>query len=182
VQISHCSQEQGNGLADVLTGKINPAGRTTQTWVTDITELPDMMDYDITHGRTYMYYQGTPLYPFGYGLSYTKFTYSNMHKSVENNGDIKLSVDVENVGDRDGDEVVQLYISYPDSKVSRPIKQLVDFKRINIAAKSRNTVSFTIPSDYIDRYWDESTHSYSNEQTTCVFSVGPNSQSTIPIK
>jgi beta-glucosidase len=182
VQISHCSQEQGNGLADVLTGKINPAGRTTQTWVTDITELPDMMDYDITHGRTYMYYQGTPLYPFGYGLSYTKFTYSNMHKSVENNGDIKLSVDVKNVGDRDGDEVVQLYISYPDSKVSRPIKQLVDFKRINIAAKSRNTVSFTIPSDYIGRYWDESTHSYSNEQTTCVFSVGPNSQSTIPIQ
>ena len=61
VHITHCSQEQGNGLADVLFGKVNPAGRTVQTWVKDITDLPDMMDYDIRNGRTYMYHQGCAL-------------------------------------------------------------------------------------------------------------------------
>ena len=71
VHITHCSQEQGNGLADVLFGKVNPAGHTVQTWVKDITDLPDMMDYDIRNGRTYMYHQGPVLYPFGYGLSCT---------------------------------------------------------------------------------------------------------------
>lgn len=59
VHITHCSQEQGNGLTDVLFGKVNPAGRTVQTWVKDITDLPDIMDYDIRNGRTYMYHQGT---------------------------------------------------------------------------------------------------------------------------
>ena len=78
VHITHCSQEQGNGLADVLFGKVNPAGRTVQTWVKDITDLPDMMDYGIRNGRTYMYHKGPVLYPFGYGLSYSDFTYEKI--------------------------------------------------------------------------------------------------------
>ncbi|MDE6109407.1 MAG: glycoside hydrolase family 3 C-terminal domain-containing protein, partial [Muribaculaceae bacterium] len=69
LHVTHCSQEQGNGVADVLLGKVNPAGRTTQTWVRDILDLPEIMDYDITRGRTYMYFRNKPLYPFGYGLS-----------------------------------------------------------------------------------------------------------------
>jgi beta-glucosidase len=168
-------------LADVLTGRVNPAGRTIQTWVRDITELPDMMDYDLTHGRTYMYYQGTPLYPFGYGLSYTTFTYSNAEKSVDVDGDVVVSVDVTNSGDRDGEEVVQLYVSYPDSKVSRPIKQLEDFSRVAIKAGQTQRVTLTIPASRLGLYWDEDNHCYVNESTAYTVTVGPNSQSGLTL-
>jgi beta-glucosidase len=181
VQISHCSQEQGTGLADVLTGRVNPAGRTIQTWVRDITELPDMTDYDLTHGRTYMYYQGTPLYPFGYGLSYTTFTYSNAEKLVNVDGDVLVSVDVTNSGDRDGEEVVQLYVSYPDSNVSRPIKQLEDFSRVAIKAGQTQRVTLTIPASRLGLYWDEDNHCYVNESTAYNVTVGPNSQSGLTL-
>jgi beta-glucosidase len=179
LQVSHCSQEQGTGLVDVLTGRVNPAGRTIQTWVKDIIELPDMMDYDITHGRTYMYYDGTPLYPFGYGLSYTTFDYSNLTKSVDGEGNIIVSVDIKNIGGRDGDEVAQLYISYPSSKIIRPIKQLLDFKRVTIPSGKTFTVTFPIAKSSIGLYWDDVSHAYLNEETPFVITVGPNSQAGI---
>ena len=81
IHLTHNSQELGNGLADVLFGDYNPAGRLTQTWVKSITDLPDFLDYDITKGRTYMYLKTEPLYAFGYGLSYTTFEYSNLKTS-----------------------------------------------------------------------------------------------------
>jgi len=77
VHMAHNSQEEGNALADVLFGDYNPAGRLVQTWVKSIEDLPPMMDYNIRHNRTYMYFKGQPLYPFGYGLSYTTFAYSS---------------------------------------------------------------------------------------------------------
>jgi beta-glucosidase len=181
VQISHCSQEQGTGLADVLTGRVNPAGRTIQTWVRDVTELPDMMDYDLSHGRTYMYYQGSPLYPFGYGLSYTTFAYSNAEKTVNANGDVLVSVDLTNSGDRDGEEVVQLYVSYPDSKVSRPVKQLEDFNRVAIKAGQTQRVELMIPASRLGLYWDEDNQRYVNEPTPYTITVGPNSQSGLTL-
>lgn len=76
LHLTQCSQELGHAVSDVIFGHYNPAGRLTQTWVKNITDLPHMMDYDITHGRTYMYFKEKPLYPFGYGLSYTRFNYS----------------------------------------------------------------------------------------------------------
>lgn len=92
VHITHCSQEQGNGLADVLFGKVNPAGRTVQTWVKDITDLPDMMDYNIRNGRTYMYYKGDVLYPFGYGLSYTTFDYQKIESIQQDDEHVTVKV------------------------------------------------------------------------------------------
>ena len=81
VHMAHNSQEEGNALADVLFGDYNPAGRLVQTWVKSMDDLPPMMDYNIRNGRTYMYFKGQPLYPFGYGLSYTTFAYSNLRAS-----------------------------------------------------------------------------------------------------
>ncbi|HEY6914987.1 MAG TPA: glycoside hydrolase family 3 C-terminal domain-containing protein, partial [Paludibacter sp.] len=86
LQATHGSQEMGNGVADVLFGNVNPAGRLVQTWPRFIDDLPPMMDYDIRHGRTYMYSQKTPLYPFGFGLSYTSFSYSNLQLSQQSTG------------------------------------------------------------------------------------------------
>jgi beta-glucosidase len=113
VHLSQNSQELGSALADVLFGDYNPAGRLVQTWPKSLDQLPPMMDYNIRNGRTYMYFKGEPLYPFGYGLSYTTFTYSNLKTSAETlakNGAITVSVDVQNSGKAAGEEVVQLYV------------------------------------------------------------------------
>ena len=92
VEMTHSSQEEGAGLADVLFGDYNPAGRLTETWVASMDQLPPMMDYDIRHGRTYMYLKQKPLYAFGYGLSYTTFRYSNLKLNSETlNGDGELA-------------------------------------------------------------------------------------------
>jgi beta-glucosidase len=112
VHVTHASQELGTGLADVLFGVYNPGGKTTQTWPASLDQLPPMMDYDIRHGRTYMYFRGEPQYPFGHGLSYTSFTFANMSVSVPVltlGGETLVSLDVTNTGTRDGDEVVQVY-------------------------------------------------------------------------
>ena len=154
LHITHCSQEQGNGLADVLFGKVNPSGHTIQTWVKDITDLPDMMDYDIRHGRTYMYYKGDVLYPFGYGLSYTTFDYRQIKSVKQSKDKVTVTVLVKNSGSRDGEEVVQLYASYPESKVERPMKQLRAFSKVPIAAGETKEVVLDIPKEDF-AYWDE---------------------------
>ena len=128
LQITHASQEQGNALADVLFGVSNPGGKTTQTWPASLDQLPAMMDYDIRHGRTYMYFRGEPQYPFGYGLSYTTFAFANpgvSRPSIGLGDTVSVSVDVANTGKRDGDEVVQVYARFVGSPVERPAKKLV---------------------------------------------------------
>jgi len=95
--MSHTSQEEGNAIADVLFGDYNPAGRLVATWVKSLDDLPPMMDYDIRKGRTYLYFKGQPLYPFGFGLSYTTFEYSNLRTSADSvnaTGEVAVSVDV----------------------------------------------------------------------------------------
>src|SRR4030095_4593000 len=109
------SQEEGRALASVLFGDYNPAGRLVQTWRKSPEQLPPMMDYDIRHGRTYMYFRDTPLYPFGYGLSYTTFDYANLRvtpRAVSPRGSINITVEVTNAGTRAGEEVVQLYVKH----------------------------------------------------------------------
>ena len=154
LHITHCSQEQGSGFADVLFGKVNPSGHTTQTWVKDITDLPDMMDYDIRNGRTYMYYKDDVLYPFGYGLSYTTFDYQQIKSVKQDKDKVTVTVLVKNSGSRDGEEVVQLYASYPESKVERPMKQLRAFSKVPIAAGDTKEVVLDIPKEDF-AYWDE---------------------------
>jgi beta-glucosidase len=182
LHVTNNSQELGNGLADVLFGDVNPAGRTTQTWVKSITDLPPMMDYDIRHGRTYQYFKGKPLYPFGFGLSYTSFEYSGLKTSTPTLSDsILVSVNVKNTGKRDGDEVVQLYVTYPDSKVERPIKQLKGFKRVFIPAGETKTV--TIPLKAIDlAYWNVGKHVFTVENGKVKLMIGGSSESPLTSK
>ena len=159
--MAHNSQEEGNALADVLFGDYSPAGRTVHTWPRSIDQLPPMMDYDITHGRTYMYFKGQPLYPFGFGLSYTTFEYSGLRMagSLAPGGTMDLSVDVKNTGARAGEEVVQVYASYEQSRVARPIKQLVGFRRVAIAAGETKAVVVPIEAQRI-AYWDTARHAF----------------------
>lgn len=174
VHITHCSQEQGNGLADILFGKVNPAGRTVQTWVKDITDLPDMMDYDIRHGLTYMYHKGETLYPFGYGLSYTTFKYDRIKSIKQSKDDIQLTVEVSNTGLESGDEVVQLYISYPESKVERPAKQLKAFERTYIRAGETKDVTLNIRKDDL-RYWNTDRQTFVLEPGSVDLLIGSSS-------
>ena len=164
VHITHCSEEQGTALANVLFGKVNPAGRTTQTWPKDILDLPTMMDYDITHGRTYMYSHKPALYPFGYGLSYTRFNYSAPKLLKKSKKEWIVSVDVENVGKYDGDEVVQVYASFPESKVERPQKKLCAFTREMIKQGECKTLQLHINPETLS-YWDDATHAFVLEKT-----------------
>jgi len=137
VHMTQNSQETGSALANVLFGDYNPAGRLTQTWVKDVTDLPPLLDYNIRNGRTYMYFKGKPLYAFGYGLSYTTFTYKAMETNaakLSKNGSLTVTITLTNKGSRDGDEVVQLYVKHKNSKIARPEKELKAFKRIFIKA------------------------------------------------
>ncbi len=155
VEMSNTSEEQGAGLANVLFGKYDPAGRLTQTWPRSMSQLPPLMDYNIRDGFTYMYFRHNPLYPFGYGLSYTTFKYSDLRlssKTLPANGKITVSVNVTNTGRRNGDEVVQMYVKHLDSKVSRPIEALKGFERIHIPVGQTRTVTFPLTAKAL-AYW-----------------------------
>jgi beta-glucosidase len=178
IHITHSSQELGNALADVLFGAYNPAGRTSVTWYKALTDIPAKTDYDIRKGRTYMYFQGTPLYPFGFGLSYTTFTYSALRLSaatLASGGSVTVSVDVTNSGTRDGDEVVQLYVSYPTTTgVPRPIKQLRGFKRVTVPAGQTKTVALTLDYSQLG-YWNTTTSAFTVQPGTVHLMVGGSS-------
>jgi len=177
VHMAHNSQEEGNALADVLFGDYNPAGRLNQTWVKSINDLPPMMDYNIRHGRTYMYFKGQPLYPFGYGLSYTTFAYSNLHTSaprLAKDGKITVSVTVSNTGKRDGQEVVQLYVKHMGSKVERPIKELRGFERVALKAGETKTVQIPLAAKDL-AYWDVQTKQWVVEDEKVNLMVGGSS-------
>jgi len=178
IHITHSSQELGNALADVLFGAYNPGGRTSVTWYQALTDIPAKTDYNIRNGRTYMYFQGTPLYPFGFGLSYTTFTYSALRLSattLAQGGSVTVSVDVTNSGTLAGDEVVQLYVSYPTTTgVPRPIKQLQGFQRITLAAGATQTVN--LPLTYAQLgYWDVTSSSFLVQSGTVHLMVGGSS-------
>ncbi len=138
-------QEGGNAVADVLFGDYNPAGRLPVTYYKSVDQLPAFENYDM-EGRTYRYFRQTPLYPFGFGLSYTHFTYSdlNLQKEAKVGDNIKVSVQVTNSGERDGDEVVQLYLTDEKASTPRPIRSLEGFKRISLKKGESQTVEFKI--------------------------------------
>jgi beta-glucosidase len=156
VHLTHNSQEEGHALADVLFGDYNPAGRLVQTWPSSIEQLPPMLDYDIRRGRTYMYFRGQPLYPFGHGLSYTTFAYANLRTSgrtIPSNGAVNVTFDLKNTGGRAGEEVVQLYVKHLDSKVERPLKELKGFARVALRPGETKPVSLTLKAEQL-AYWD----------------------------
>jgi len=177
VEITHNSEEQGDGLADVLFGDVNPAGRLTQTWVRDESDLPPMMDYNIRHGRTYMYAKAKPLYAFGYGLSYTSFAYSHLRVSrttLAAGETATVSFDVKNTGARAGDEVVQLYVAHEGSAVERPSEELKGFQRITLRPGEIRTVTLPLAAKSL-AYWQESSKSFVVEPDTVNVMVGGSS-------
>jgi beta-glucosidase len=177
LHMTHASQELGNALADVLLGDANPGGRLAQTWPRSLDELPPMMDYDIRHGRTYMYFKGEPQYAFGYGLSYTSFTYANLRTSaprLAGGAPLTVSVDVTNSGTRAGDEVVQLYVRHPGSKVERPLKQLRGFERVTLAPGETRSVALRLAAQDL-AYWSPGRHAWVVEPGRVELMVGPSS-------
>jgi beta-glucosidase len=149
-------QEGGSAVADVLFGDANPAGRLPITFYQSVDQLPPFEDYGMA-GRTYRYMTQAPLYPFGYGLSYTCFEYANVKMNafeLPADGQVNISLDVRNGGDRAGDEIVQLYVCYPDSKVARPIKELRGFQRVSLAAGESKTATFTLDVHQLAYYGD----------------------------
>jgi beta-glucosidase len=156
VHLAHSSQEEGSALADVLFGDYNPAGRLDETWPKSLDQLPPMMDYNIRDGRTYMYFKGQPLYPFGFGLSYTSFKYSGLKTSspaLAKDGAFTVSVDVKNTGKRAGDEVVQLYVKHDKSALEHPAEELRGFKRIALQPGETKTVEIPLAASSLG-YWD----------------------------
>jgi beta-glucosidase len=136
--------EGGTAIADVLFGDYNPAGRLPVTFYKSVDQLPPFTDYSM-QGRTYRYFKGEPLYPFGYGLSYTRFAYSNLRvENVKAGEPVKVTVDVTNAGEREGDEVVQLYLTDVKASAPVPIRTLVGFERISLRPREKRTVQFTI--------------------------------------
>ncbi|MFB6342191.1 glycoside hydrolase family 3 C-terminal domain-containing protein [Saccharicrinis sp. FJH62] len=145
VNVGYPGEEGGNALADVLFGDYNPSGRLPITYYTSLEELPPFEDYNMKE-RTYRYYTGTPLYPFGYGLSYTRFKYTNLEvqKSVKAGENVMVSVTVTNTGERSGDEVVQLYLKDEKASTPRPLHQLEGFERIHLNPGESKVVSFKL--------------------------------------
>ncbi|MGZ8511394.1 MAG: glycoside hydrolase family 3 C-terminal domain-containing protein, partial [Chitinophagaceae bacterium] len=142
-------QSAGTAVADVLFGDYNPAGRLPVTFYKSDSDLPDFSSYDMTN-RTYRYFTGEALYPFGYGLSYTTFHYDNLTAaaSVTKGKKVLVSVRVKNTGKKDGEEVVQLYVSNPDKNIKAPLKALRGFKRIELKAGESKTITFRLsPGD-----------------------------------
>ena len=138
-------QEGGNAVADVLFGDYNPAGRLPVTYYKSVDQLPPFDEYDMSN-RTYRYFQDEPLYPFGYGLSYTTFKYDNLElpSSVQAGEPVKVKVKVTNTGNVAGDEVVQLYLKDEEASTPRPVHQLEGFKRINLKPGQSDVVEFEL--------------------------------------
>src|SRR5262249_4091434 len=150
----------GTAIADVITGRLNPAGRLPITFYRGLEDLPPQNDYAVEKGRTYMYFEKQVSFPFGHGLSYTSFAYSNLRVAPPAPGaadkTLVVSVDVANTGSLDGDEVVQLYIHKGREGTTRPIKQLKGFTRLTIAAGKTATATIRVPFADL-AYWDETT-------------------------
>jgi beta-glucosidase len=138
-------QAAGLAIADVLFGNYNPAGRLPVTFYKSTKELPPFTNYNM-EGRTYRYFQGEPLFPFGYGLSYTKFEYSNLYLStkVRTGDDARISVTVKNTGRMNGEEVVQLYVTEMNASAPVPIRSLQGFQRVFLKAGEQTSVSFSL--------------------------------------
>jgi len=170
VHLTHCSQELGTALADVLFGKYNPAGRTNQTWVKDILELPNMLDYDIRHGRTYMYYKEKPIFPFGFGLSYTSFKYSHLKVSHEGDNYV-FRFDLENTGAMDGEEVVQLYAKFKNDDAAMRLR---GFDRIALKKGEKKNVEIVVPVDEL-KLWDMDAHQFNLTGGKTKFMIGASS-------
>jgi len=168
--------QAGNAIADVLFGDYNPAGRLPVTFYRSVNDIPAFDDYRMA-GRTYRFFTGQPLYPFGHGLSYTTFTYANLRTSADSagaNDTVMVSVDVTNSGKRSGDEVVQLYVEHVGSSVERPIRELRGYRRLTLAPGETRTVQMPLLVSSL-AYWDDAGHRWVVEPDAVRIRVGASS-------
>jgi beta-glucosidase len=174
VEAWYPGEQGGNAVAEVLFGDYNPAGRLPLTFYNSLNDLPAFDNYDITNGRTYQYFKGKPLYPFGYGLSYSGFSYSNLN--IQDLGaKVKVSFQLRNSGKVDGDEVAQVYVRFPEMNIPIPIKQLKGFKRVNVNLRETKTVEIEIDKAQL-RYWDENQIKFVTPKGTYTIMVGASSE------
>ncbi|GHE13747.1 glycoside hydrolase family 3 C-terminal domain-containing protein [Streptomyces alanosinicus] len=150
---AHGGQAAGTALARILAGDVSPAGRLPQTWYADDSDLPDLLDYDVIGGcQTYLYFEGTPLFPFGHGLSYTSFSYEGLTTRVED-GTLHVSFAVGNTGDITADEVAQLYTRAIEPSVPRPRRELAAHQRVTLAPGEVTEIAFRVPLSAF-AFWD----------------------------
>jgi beta-glucosidase len=150
---AHGGQAAGTALARVLAGDVSPAGRLPQTWYAADADLPDLFDYDIIGSRqTYLYFEGTPLYAFGHGLSYTSFAYDDL-TAAHDGEQVTVSITVTNTGPLAADEVVQLYTRALDPTVPLPSRQLAAHRRVRLAPGEGRRLDFTFPVTDLG-FWD----------------------------
>ncbi|MFE1588578.1 glycoside hydrolase family 3 C-terminal domain-containing protein [Streptomyces sp. NPDC058737] len=150
---AHGGQAAGTALARVLAGDVSPAGRLPQTWYADDADLPDLLDYDVIGGRqTYLYFEGTPLFPFGHGLSYASFGYADLAAEV-GDGTVSVSFTVTNTGGVTADEVAQLYVRAEAPSVPRPRRELLAHRRFTLAPGASTRVAFEVPLSAL-AFWD----------------------------
>ncbi len=169
-------QAAGSALADVLFGDYNPAGRLPVTFYKSAHDLPAFDDYRMA-GRTYRFFKGTPLYPFGFGLSYTTFAYENLRTSAETlraSDTLIVRVDVTNTGRRAGDEVAQLYVRHLGSRVERPMEDLRGYRRVTLKPGETQTVAFSLPASSL-AYWSPDAHRWIVEEEPVEVAVGASS-------
>jgi beta-glucosidase len=148
----YLGQEGGSAAANVLFGDVNPGGKLPITFPHSVGDLPDFYNHKPSANRTYAFSTRTPLYPFGYGLSYTTFGYENIHvepAQIGTGGTAKVRVDITNTGTREGDEVPQLYIHQEVASVTRPVMELKGFQRITLKPGEEKTVEFTVTPDML---------------------------------
>jgi beta-glucosidase len=175
----HGGQETGHGVADVLTGARPPTGRLPQTWYASDADLPGLLDYDIiASGRTYLYFGGQPLYPFGHGLSYTTFSYGALALEPVDGGTgtgtVTVSVAVTNTGARPGTEVVQVYARAVAPRRPRPRRALAGFARVTLAPGQTRAVSVAVPVAAL-AYWDVAAHRMTVDPGEYEFAAGSSS-------
>ena len=178
-------QAQGDAIASVLFGDVNPGGKLNATWYKSLKDLPEITDYTLRggngkNGRTFWYFNKEVSYEFGYGISYTTFEYSDFkisRNSITPQDKINVSVDVKNTGDFDGDEVVQIYMRTPDSPASleRPIKRLKGFQRVTIPKGQTKTVRIDINCSDL-WFWDQNNDRLTFDQGRYNFEIGSSSK------
>ena len=170
-------QRGGSAVADVLFGAVNPGGRLPVTFYKATEKMPDFEDYSMKN-RTYRYFTGQPLYPFGHGLSYTKFAYTGLkldRSSIAPNGSVQATVTIKNVGKRAGDEVVQLYLKPLDPKRTRAIKELRGIERVTLEPGQSRQVSFTVKPDRDLTIYDDTKKAYAVDPGRFEVQIGASS-------
>lgn len=166
-------EQGGTAVAEVLFGDYNPAGRLPLTYYKSLEDLPAFDDYDVTNGRTYKYFKGEVLYPFGHGLSYTSFKYSNL--KVKDAGEVvEVTFTLKNTGRYDGDEVAQVYVNLPEYGGVAPIRELKGFKREFVKKGESKVVTVPIQKSQL-RYWDEAKGAFVTPSGDYTIAVGASS-------